>query len=175
MNVLRTLALTTLVVPFMASSAEQATLARIKWDMTFEQVKKGQAGKPLDENPTRLTYASHLFDLEFHQEFLFNDQGKLVNVLYYKSFSADGVNCASEYEAIKQHVSKVYGDAETIDKSTRDFSQAAGETLCSYTSAGEYKLDSLWQSSNENISLVLDSWKGTPYVGLSYKPLTTAN
>ncbi|KGJ99173.1 hypothetical protein [Thalassotalea sp. ND16A] len=151
--------------------ANNQPLEKIDWSMSFAQVKQNQQHAPDDEIPTRLTYESQLFDMEFHQEYLFDDKGQLVNILYYKGFSSDATDCVSEYNRVKAEVEKHYGKVDASTKTTKDLSNTAVEALCSHTSAGDYKLDSKWQNDNANISFVLDAWKGQAYIGLSYKPL----
>ncbi|WOH37471.1 hypothetical protein RI844_19250 [Thalassotalea fonticola] len=148
-------------------------LDAIDWSQSYSEVKQSHTTKPDDEIPTRITYESHLFDIEFHKEYLFNNDGKLVNVLYYKGFSAEATNCVSAYEEVKAEVEKQYGVAKIVTNNKVDLATVNVEQLCQSTSKGDYKLNSEWKNDNANISFVLDSWKGQAYMGLSYKPLET--
>lgn len=152
-------------------ATENSTLPAIDWSQSFSDVKQSHTNKPDDEIPTRITYESHLFDIEFHKEFLFNEAGQLVNVLYYKGFSAEAINCVSAYNEVKAKVEKQYGAAKVVTDNKVNLTTVNVEQLCQLTSKGDYKLNSEWTNDNANISFVLDSWKGQAYMGLSYKPV----
>lgn len=154
-----------------AQAAEKSTLEAINWNQSFSEVKQSHQTKPDDEIPTRITYESHLFNIEFHKEYLFNDDGVLVNVLYYKGFTAEATDCVSAYNEVKAEVEKQYGEAKTAINNKVSLSTENTEQLCQLTSKGDYKLNSEWTNDNANISFVLDAWKGLAYMGLSYKPL----
>ncbi|WNC69511.1 hypothetical protein RI845_05025 [Thalassotalea nanhaiensis] len=153
-------------------ATNNTALEKIDWSQSFSDVKKNHKTAPDDEIPTRITYESHLFNIEFHKEYLFNDAGNLVNVLYYKGFSETAVNCVSAYNEVKAEVEKQYGKAKVVTDNKVDLSTVNVEQLCQLTSKGDYKLNSEWKNDNANISFVLDSWKGQAYMGLSYKPIT---
>ncbi|WNC71353.1 hypothetical protein RGQ13_14640 [Thalassotalea psychrophila] len=154
-----------------AQATDSSTLEAINWNLSFSEVKQSHKTKPDDEIPTRITYESHLFNIEFHKEYLFNDDGVLVNILYYKGFTAEATDCVSAYNEVKAEVEKQYGDAKVVTNNSVDLSTVNAEHLCQLTSKGDYKLNSEWTNDNANISFVLDAWKGQAYMGLSYKPL----
>lgn len=155
-------ALTVGLLTFQVSANQPLTA--IDWQQTISQVKQLQTNKLVDEQPRRLTYQSHLFGAEFEQEFLFNEDGALVNVLYYQSLSAEGNNCTSQYTHFKTSAVKQLGETKT---------ETYGKGIdCKAASIGTYKLYSQWTKENTQATLKLDTWKGTPYIGLSLVPAT---
>ncbi|WP_068547206.1 hypothetical protein [Thalassotalea crassostreae] len=168
--------ITTLIATMFTSTLTQATerqqpLAKVNWLQNLNQVKQDQSQQPEDELANRLTYKSELFDIEFHQEFLFDDQGKLKNVLFYKGISKDNSTCVDDYESIKKLVEQQYGKVETASNTYTDLTNTPKEQLCKHAADGVYQLESKWTTDNSNISFVLNTWKGQAYIGLSYKPL----
>jgi len=147
------------------SQAEQA----IDWSASLEQVKSEETNKLLEQKGSNLTFETRLFDLEFHLEYVFNEQGKLDNVLYYRSLDKTANTCVSDYTAIKHKVSAKYGTAKTEESIYNDKAKGSPENICTFAATGEYKLDTNWKGQTEDINLVLNTWKGTPYIGLYYK------
>ena len=85
----------------------------INWSVSLEQVKNTETNKLVEEKQRNLTFEARLFDLDFHLEYVFDEEGKLDNILYYRSLSKDSNSCAAEYKSIKELVSKEHGVAET--------------------------------------------------------------
>ncbi|NRA83447.1 MAG: hypothetical protein HRU22_06655 [Gammaproteobacteria bacterium] len=134
----------------------------INWQHDINQIKASQTNKLVEIQAHRLTYKSELFNEEFEQEFLFNQQGKLSNVLYYKSFKVTDENCVSQYKYFKDAATKQFGQSETV---------AEGDIAsCQSAANAQYRLTSLWQTNSEKVSLKLNTWKGVPYIGLSIEP-----
>ncbi|WP_076414518.1 hypothetical protein [Shewanella sp. UCD-KL12] len=143
----------------------------IDWHLSFEQVKESQVAKPSDEQANRLTYESELFGTEFHQEFLFTEQGKLKNILFYHSINADSLTCVEQYKQIRKGMVSQFGETKLNELSINPLESIDRAKLCELTAIGEYKLFSEWPQANEKVSLVLDTWKGQAYIGLSYHPI----
>jgi len=141
---------------------------KINWLASFEQVKSEETNKLIEEKQRNLTFETRLFDLDFHLEYVFDEQGKLDNILYYRSLSKDANNCAAEYITIKNMVIEEHGTAKTQESIYNDKAKDSSERLCNYAATGEYKLETAWKGQTEDISLVLNTWKGTPYIGLYY-------
>jgi len=146
------------------SQAEQV----INWSASLEQVKSEEKNKLLEQKGSNLTFETRLFDLAFHLEYVFNEQGKLDNVLYYRSLDKNANSCVSDYTAIKNKVSAKYGKAKTEETIYNDKAKGSPDNVCSFAATGEYKLDTNWKGQTEDINLVLNTWKGTPYIGLYY-------
>jgi len=159
------------ICPMITFAGTEKPIADVNWDISFEQVKQSHKIKPEEEIKNRLTYETELFDTAFHKEYIFNGQGKLDNILYYKSFSAQAKNCVSEYNRVKSKLESQYGQTKTDIKSINVLADTPTEKLCGFTATGEYKLDTKWVTNNANISFALDTWKGQPYVGVSFKRL----
>lgn len=153
------------------SKAESELPLSIDWSRSLEQIKAAQAVKPSDEQANRLTYEGSLFGTEFHQEFLFTEQGKLKNILFYHSVDADSLTCVEQYKQIKADVVFQLGETKLNELSINPLESLDRAKLCELTSIGEYKLFSEWLQATEKVSLVLDTWKGQAYIGLSYYPL----
>lgn len=142
---------------------------KVDWSVSLAQVKIEEKNKLVEEKQRNLTFETRLFDLDFHLEYVFDEQGKLDNILYYRSLSKDSTSCASDYNDIKKMVSKEHGMAKTLESVYNDKAKNSSEKLCSFAATGEYTLDTKWKGQTEDISLVLNTWKGTPYIGLYYK------
>jgi len=143
--------------------------AEINWSVSLEQVKSTEKNKLIEEKQRNLTFETSLFELDFHLEYVFDEQGKLDNVLYYRSLSKDANSCTKEYNAIKDMVITEQGAAETQESIYNEKAKDPTEKLCSYAATGEYQLETTWQGKAADISLVLNTWKGTPYIGLYYR------
>lgn len=166
MNISKVLIATVLLLT--SSFSLSQTVGTINWSASLEQVKNEEKNNLVEEKQHSLTFATRLFELDFHLEYVFDAQGKLNNVLYYRTLANDATNCADEYDAIKVKISDVHGIANTQESIYNEKAKNASEQLCSFAATGEYKLDTLWKGQTEDISLVLNTWKGTPYIGLSY-------
>jgi len=141
---------------------------KIDWSASLSQVKSNEINKLIEEKESNLTFETRLFDLDFHLEYVFDEQGKLDNILYYRSLSKDSNSCVTDYNAIKDLVSEEHGTAKTEKSVYNDEAKDSSEILCSFAATGEYKLDTKWKGQAEDISLVLNTWKGTAYIGLYY-------
>jgi len=161
--------LITLVSLFISFSSLSQADKKINWLASFEQVKSEEENKLVEEKQRNLTFEAQLFDLDFHLEYVFDAQGKLDNVLYYRSLSKDSNSCVVDYNAIKGLISKNHGTAKTEKSVYNDEAKDSSEILCSFAATGEYKLETNWKGQTEDISLVLNTWKGTAYIGLYYK------
>ena len=150
------------------SSSARAS-SEIDWSVSFEQVKNTQQNKLIEQKQRNLTFETRLYELDFHLEYVFDEQGKLDNVLYYRSLSKDSKSCAQEYNAIKDRVITEQGTAKTQESVYNEAAKDSAEKLCSYAATGEYQLETAWQGKTADISLVLNTWKGTPYIGLYYR------
>ncbi len=144
----------------------------IDWSRSIEQIKASKTTQPSDELPNRLTYKSELFGTEFHQEYLFTEQGKLKNVLLYHSVDADSLTCVEQYKQIKADVVSQFGESKLNELSINPLESIDRAKICELTSIGEYKLFSEWLQTDDKVSLVLDTWKGQAYIGLSYYPIS---
>lgn len=154
-----------LLISFSNSSQAEK---KINWSASFEQVKSEETNKLVEEKQRNLTFETRLFDLDFHLEYVFDEQGKLNNILYYRSLSKDSNSCVTNYNTIKNFVSEAHGTAKTEESIYNDKAKDSPEMLCGFAATGEYKLDTKWQGQTEDISLVLNTWKGTAYIGLYY-------
>jgi len=154
-----------ILISFSNTSQAQKT---INWSTSFEKVKSEEKNKLLEEKQRNLTFEARLFDLDFHLEYVFDEQGKLDNVLYYRSLSKDSNTCVLDYNAIKELISKDHGTAKTEESVYNDKANDSSEMLCTFAATGEYKLETKWKGETEDISLVLNTWKGTAYIGLYY-------
>ncbi|MEW6999371.1 hypothetical protein AADZ86_16920 [Colwelliaceae bacterium BS250] len=152
-------------------TAQAATLTDVNWQQNAAQIKQQHKSPPDEDIPTRLTYKSQLFKMDFHKEYLFNKDGQLVNVLYYKSLAATANNCLSDYEKVKAEIVQSFGEKDTEVKRYVDFDTADARLICKNTADGTYQLDTKWQTKNSTFSLVLATWKGQGYIGITYKPL----
>jgi len=159
------IATASLLISFSNSSQAEK---KINWSASFEQVKSEETNKLIEEKKRNLTFETRLFDLDFHLEYVFDEQGKLDNILYYRSLSKDSNSCVTNYNAIKNFVSEEHGTAKTEESIYNDKVKVSPEMLCGFAATGEYKLDTKWQGQTEDISLVLNTWKGTAYIGLYY-------
>lgn len=142
---------------------------RIDWTLSMEQVKSEEKNKLLEEKQRNLTFEARLYDLDFHLEYVFDEQGKLDNILYYRSLTVDEQNCISEYHSIKNKVSQEFGTTKTQESVYNDKAKDSAEKLCSFAATGEYKLETTWKGQAVDIELVLNTWKGIPYIGLYYR------
>jgi len=147
----------------------------IDWNSTTADVRSAETLVPQDISDTRITYEVEFKGAQYHQEYLFGDQGTLVNVLYYKSFPADGDDCLAEYRRIRQVYLSDLGDVKL--ETTLDDSLAAGYGdghICKGVSEGKLAASTEWpQSDGTLVSVELSVWKGQPYVGISSAPVGT--
>jgi len=141
---------------------------KINWSLSINQVKSEEKNKLIEEKQRNLTFETRLFDLDFHLEYVFDQQGKLDNILYYRSLAKDSNSCVINYNAIKELISEQHGMAKTQESVYNDKAKDSSEMLCSFAATGEYKLETKWKGQTEDISLVLNTWKGTAYIGLYY-------
>ena len=79
MNLLHKGVLPLFICPMITLAGTAKPLADINWNANLEQIKKIHKIKPEEELKNRLTYETHLFDMAFHQEYVFNDKGKCNN------------------------------------------------------------------------------------------------
>jgi len=143
----------------------------IDWSGSKESVKNTSKNKLVEEKPNSLTFEARLFELDFNLEYIFDGEGKLNHILYYRSFLPGISDCVAQYQSIKAVVEKQQGNAETIENIYNDKIDTSAADLCKYVATGEYKLETNWQGKSENTNLVMSTWKGTPYIGLSYSPV----
>jgi hypothetical protein len=140
----------------------------INWSASLTQIKAEEKNTLIEEKNSNLTYETKLFDLDFHLEYVFDAKGKLDNVLYYRSLPKESNSCVIDYNAIKSLVIEIHGQATTQESVYNDNAKDNSELLCTFAATGEYKLETKWQGKTENINLVLNTWKGTAYIGLYY-------
>jgi len=158
-------------LPFVFSLNVSASgFEKIDWTLTSAEIKANSPNKLTEDTPKRLTFESELFGTDFHLEYIFDDQQKLKNVLYYYSFDKKAKNCSSEYERFKLLVEKEYGATNVESYYSDAAKNAQAESYCAYAATGELRLSSKWSSENQISNLNLATWKGTPYIGFSITP-----
>ncbi len=145
----------------------------IDWTRTVSQIRALESSPPQDASDKRITYDSLLKGEKYHLEYLFSDQGRLVNVLYYRSFSADGDACLNEYDRMRALYTDELGsprEHNAPDKNTLE--QYGTEQVCTAVAEGKVRANSEWtQDVYSNLSVQLSVWKGQPYVGVSFTPI----
>jgi len=142
--------------------------SNVDWSANMTTIKETSKDKFIEEKQRSLTFETQLFDLNFNLEYIFDNDGKLNHILFYRSFSPQSANCIEEYHFIKTEVVKQNGSAKTIESVYNDKIDASSTEVCEFVATGEYGLNTEWKGESESASLVLSTWKGTPYIGLSY-------
>jgi len=166
MNIVKSLKKASLFTACLSSFSFAET--HVDWSANMATIKETSKDKFIEEKQRSLTFETQLFDLDFNLEYIFDEGGKLNHILYYRSFSPQSVNCIEEYHFIKTEVIKEIGSAKTTKNIYNDKIDASSTEVCGYVATGEYGLNTEWKGKPENTSLVLSTWKGRPYIGLSY-------
>lgn len=158
----------TIILSFSVTAEE---LVSIDWQASKSSIKANATAVLTEDSKNRLTFEQQLFELPFHLEYVFTEQGQLKNVLYYHSVKPEDSNCAEKYEQLKSKLTKQFGSAETQISSANETIVAEPEKLCGFTASGEYSMNSIWTKEKQVISFMLSTWKGTPYIGLMFHPV----
>jgi hypothetical protein len=141
----------------------------INWMSTLEDIQATRSATPEDVSAKRLTYPAQLKGAPYHQEYLFNDEGTLKNILYYRSYSTAGNDCAHEYERMVSAYREEFGEPAAPTQVTGDSSNP--EAVCESVGAGQLIMKTEWSiDKNSVLTLLLSTWKKTPYVGVSFTP-----
>ena len=158
----------TIILSFSVAAEE---LVAIDWQASKSSIKLNTNAVLTEDSKNRLTFEQQLFELPFHLEYVFTEQGQLKNVLYYHSVKPEDINCAEKYEQLKNKLMKQLGKTDTQISSANEKILTEPEKLCAFTANGEYSMNSIWTKEKQVISFMLSTWKGTPYIGLMFHPV----
>ena len=147
----------------------------IDWTNTVADIRSQEQVTPQNLSEKRLTYEAELKGEKYHLEYLFGDQGTLINVLYYKAFPADGDDCLREYQRVRSAYHSELGAPKAETTAQRSVLTLYGTGHeCRAVANGEVAINAEWTlGSASNMNVLLSVWKDKPYVGVSITPLRT--
>ncbi|MCR8922817.1 hypothetical protein NO559_08545 [Dasania sp. GY-MA-18] len=144
---------------WLSASSHAELLGPFNWGATMATIKQQEQQVLLEEKAYSLSYQSQLAGQAYHLEYLFRGeppQQQLVEQLYYRSLSDNNSLCAQAFRAALAMLTQHYGQAQQPAEPVSNCQQ---------------QLRSHWQlASGEQLQLLLDQWRGQPYVGLRITP-----
>jgi len=129
----------------------------VRWGHDIKTVKQLESQVLVQEKPHALTYEAQLGAIAYELEYLFDKQlGALEEKLYYRTITGQNQACRREFARVLTMLIESYG---------RPAGDANKAINCEERESRRWAL-----GSGEGVELVLDSWKGKPYIGLRFRP-----